>query len=55
MAAFTGVLPSSVRAMLPIRAAPAVWELDGPTMTGPRISKMSMESSSHSILAISIA
>ena len=27
--------------MRPIRTAPAVWELEGPTITGPRISKMS--------------
>src|SRR5512136_834841 len=28
------------RAMRPMRAAPAVCELDGPIMTGPRMSKM---------------
>ena len=39
--ASTGSSPSSVRAMLPMRTAPAVWELDGPTITGPRISKIS--------------
>ena len=27
--------------VLPMRTAPAVWELDGPTITGPRISKIS--------------
>ena len=27
--------------MEPIRAAPAVWELDGPIITGPRMSKIS--------------
>ena len=42
---FFGAVPSSVRAMEPIRTAPAVWELDGPTITGPRISKMSIKSS----------
>ena len=36
---FTGGAPSSVRAMAPIRAAPAVWELEGPIMFGPRTSK----------------
>ena len=41
MSALTGRSPSSVRAIRPIRTAPAVWELDGPTMIGPRISKMS--------------
>ena len=41
MAAFTGGAPSSVRAMAPIRAAPAVWELEGPIITGPSMSKMS--------------
>jgi len=41
ISAFTGRLPKSVRAMAPMRAAPAVWELEGPTMMGPRMSKMS--------------
>ena len=40
MSAFTGWLPSRWRATRPMRAAPAVWELDGPTMMGPIISKM---------------
>lgn len=29
------------RAIAPIRAAPAVWELDGPIITGPSMSKIS--------------
>ena len=41
--AVAGCPPSSRRAISPIRTAPAVWELEGPTMTGPRISKMFME------------
>ena len=41
MAALTGGAPSSVRAMAPILAAPAVWELEGPIITGPSISKIS--------------
>ena len=41
-AAFTGSSPSRVRAMRPMRTAPAVWELEGPTMMGPMISKMSI-------------
>ena len=28
--------------MRPMRTAPAVWELDGPTMMGPMISNMSI-------------
>ena len=35
-----GRLPSIRRATRPMRTAPAVWELLGPTMTGPMISKM---------------
>ena len=34
----TGSCPSRARAMRPMRTAPAVWELEGPTMTGPRMS-----------------
>ena len=41
MAALTGGAPSSVRAMAPILAAPAVCELEGPIITGPSISKIS--------------
>ena len=41
MAALTGGAPSSVRAMAPILAAPAVWELEGPIITGPSMSKIS--------------
>lgn len=33
-----GSCPSRARAMRPMRTAPAVWELEGPTMTGPRMS-----------------
>ena len=35
-------MPSSVRAISPMRTAPAVWEEEGPTITGPRISKISI-------------
>ena len=28
--------------MRPMRTAPAVWELEGPTMMGPMMSKMSI-------------
>ena len=38
--AFTGSSPSIVLVTYPILTAPAVWELDGPTITGPRISNM---------------
>src|SRR5699024_8327406 len=42
MCALSGMPPSRVRPMRPMRTAPAVCELDGPTITGPRISKMSV-------------
>ena len=35
-----GWLPSSFRVRYPMRAAPAVWDDDGPTIMGPIISKM---------------
>jgi len=38
--AFSGAVPSTLRAKAPMRAAPAVCELLGPTMTGPMMSKM---------------
>ena len=38
MCAFTGVFPRRALVTRPIRAAPAVCELDGPIMTGPRMS-----------------
>ncbi len=41
MSAFTGGSPKRVRAIRPMRTAPAVWELEGPTIIGPRISKIS--------------
>ena len=41
-AAATGCSPSSRRVMSPMRAAPAVWEDEGPTMMGPMMSKMFM-------------
>ncbi len=34
----SGVSPRIARAMSPSRQAPAVWDDDGPTMTGPRMS-----------------
>ena len=43
ISAWAGWLPSRCRATRPIRAAPAVWELDGPTITGPIMSKMFKE------------
>src|SRR5689334_19198264 len=39
MDAFWGVPPTRHRAIRPIRQAPAVWELEGPTMTGPMMSR----------------
>ena len=38
ISAFTAGAPRRERVMSPILAAPAVWELDGPIMTGPKIS-----------------
>ena len=35
------------RAIRPMRTAPAVWELEGPTITGPRISNKFIERSSE--------
>ena len=43
MLALTGVSPSSLRATIPILTAPAVWELEGPIMTGPMISNSFMQ------------
>ena len=40
ISALAGVLPSSRRAMRPSRAAPAVWEEEGPIIMGPIISKI---------------
>ncbi len=42
MSACTGSSPSSFRAVSPMRTAPAVWLLDGPTITGPSISNNRM-------------
>ena len=42
MSAFTAGAPSRARVILPILAAPAVWELEGPIITGPRISNTFM-------------
>ena len=42
MSARTGCDPSSARATPPMRAAPAVWLLEGPIMTGPMISNTFM-------------
>ena len=53
MSARTGLPSSSVRAIRPMRTAPAVWELEGPTITGPRISKMSVIASIPFIAAVS--
>jgi hypothetical protein len=36
----TGCSPSSFRLIYPIFTAPAVWELDGPTITGPTTSNI---------------
>lgn len=33
-----GLLPQQSPGHAPMRTAPAVWELEGPTMTGPRMS-----------------
>ena len=42
MRACEGSAPSRRRVIRPMRAAPAVWEELGPTMTGPRISNRSI-------------
>ena len=42
MSAFTAGAPNRARVILPILAAPAVWELEGPIITGPRISNTFM-------------
>ena len=36
----TGCSPNSFRLIYPILTAPAVWELDGPTITGPTTSNI---------------
>ena len=43
MSAKTAFSLRSFSATLPMRTAPAVWELEGPTMTGPRMSNMFTE------------
>ena len=42
MTAFFGSSFKISLAMRPMRAAPAVWELEGPIMTGPTTSKTPM-------------
>jgi hypothetical protein len=42
MSACTGFCPRIAAARRPRRQAPAVWELDGPIMTGPIISNTFM-------------
>lgn len=50
--ASTGSAPRSFLVISPILAAPAVWELDGPTITGPRMSKMFILLPSFSIVFV---